>query len=290
MKIPIRFTTIDSLVRFFLIFLGSIAISEIIVMLILAVMPPQPVWRTIVLDVFLLSSLIFPSLYFFMFKPLTVLLAERTLAKEVLRESEEHFRSVAQSANAAIITSSGKGIILGWNRAAEIIFGYTKEEITGKELITIIPPRFVEQHINGMKRIEQGGEHHVIGQTIELTGLHKNGNEFPIELSLAEWEAASGKYFTGIIRDITKRKQGEEERERLITELQSALTEVKTLSGIIPICANCKKIRDDKGYWDQVEVYVSEHTDAHFSHGICPDCIEKIYPEQAERLRNRPKK
>ena len=172
----------------------------------------------------------------------------------------------------------------------KIFFGYTKEEITGKELITIIPPRFVEQHINGMKRIERGGDHHVIGKTIELTGLHKNGNEFPIELSLAEWEAASKKHFTGIIRDITKRKQGEEERERLITELQSALTEVKTLSGIIPICAGCKKIRDDKGYWEQVESYVSQHTQAQFSHGICPVCGEKFYPEQAERLRTSPKK
>ncbi len=94
----------------------------------------------------------------------------------------------------------------------------------------------------------------------------------------------------GTHTDITQRKHDEEERERLIVKLQSALAEVKTLSGIIPICANCKKVRDDKGYWEQVESYVSQHTHAQFSHGVCPDCVEKLYPEQAERIRNKSKK
>jgi RNase P subunit RPR2 len=89
--------------------------------------------------------------------------------------------------------------------------------------------------------------------------------------------------------DITGRKMLQIERERLITELQSAVTEVKTLSGIIPICANCKKVRDDKGYWEQVESYVSHHTSAQFSHAICPDCVEVLYPKQAERIRNKTK-
>jgi len=82
--------------------------------------------------------------------------------------------------------------------------------------------------------------------------------------------------------DITDRKQAEEERERLITELQSAIEHIKTLRGIIPICASCKKIRDDKGYWQQVEAYVSRHTEAQFSHGVCPDCMKKLYPEFCE--------
>ena len=83
----------------------------------------------------------------------------------------------------------------------------------------------------------------------------------------------------GVNQDITERKQTEIERERLITELQSAIEHIKTLRGIIPICANCKKIRDDKGYWEQVEAYVSRHTEAQFSHGICPDCMKILYPE-----------
>jgi hypothetical protein len=83
----------------------------------------------------------------------------------------------------------------------------------------------------------------------------------------------------GIARDITERKRAEAERERLIKELQDAIADIKTLSGLVPICANCKKIRDDQGYWTQVEAYIQERSQARFSHGICPDCMQKLYPE-----------
>ncbi|MEO6036628.1 MAG: hypothetical protein ABIQ35_15365, partial [Verrucomicrobiota bacterium] len=66
---------------------------------------------------------------------------------------------------------------------------------------------------------------------------------------------------------------------RLINELKDALTKVKTLSGLLPICASCKKIRDDKGYWQQVETFIKARSDADFSHGMCPDCMEHLYPE-----------
>ena len=70
-----------------------------------------------------------------------------------------------------------------------------------------------------------------------------------------------------------------------IEELGQALEEIKTLRGILPICASCKKIRDDQGYWQQVEVYVHDHTDAQFSHGLCPECIRKLYPDMDEELK-----
>lgn len=73
------------------------------------------------------------------------------------------------------------------------------------------------------------------------------------------------------------KRRAEEEKERLIVELQEALANVKTLSGLLPICASCKKIRNDDGYWTLVETYVSDHSDAQFSHGICPDCGEELY-------------
>ncbi|MFO7601408.1 MAG: hypothetical protein R6X27_16615 [Candidatus Desulfacyla sp.] len=68
------------------------------------------------------------------------------------------------------------------------------------------------------------------------------------------------------------------ERDRVIEELKQALSEVKTLRGFLPICANCKKIRDDRGYWNRIEAYIEEHSDAQFSHGICPECARKLYP------------
>ena len=138
-------------------------------------------------------------------------ITESKLFELKLKESEEQYRSVAQSANDAIITSNIEGTILGLNKGAEKIFGYTKTEITGKNLNMIMPRVYIEQHNNGMKRIEQNGEHHVIGKTVELYGLHKSGKEFPLELSLAEWESSKEKFYTGIIRDITERRQAEEE-------------------------------------------------------------------------------
>jgi hypothetical protein len=80
-------------------------------------------------------------------------------------------------------------------------------------------------------------------------------------------------------RNLIERKRAEDEREKLIGELQDALAEVRTLSGLLPICASCKKIRDDQGYWNQIEDYISSRSEATFSHGICPDCAKKLYPE-----------
>ena len=82
----------------------------------------------------------------------------------------------------------------------------------------------------------------------------------------------------GISRDITERKRAEAERERLIAELQEALAKVKALSGLLPICASCKRIRDDRGYWNQIETFIHEHSEAEFSHGLCPVCMQRLYP------------
>jgi len=83
-------------------------------------------------------------------------------------------------------------------------------------------------------------------------------------------------------QEISERKRIEEEREKLILELKEALKNVKRLRGMLPICASCKKVRDDHGYWQQVEEYIRNHSDVEFSHGLCPDCLKAIYPEYAE--------
>ncbi len=87
-----------------------------------------------------------------------------------------------------------------------------------------------------------------------------------------------------LIYEVEQRKKEEKKKEQLIVELQEALHEVKTLRGMIPICSFCKKIRDDKGYWNQVEVYVKKHTEANFSHSFCPECVKKHYPEFVDKL------
>jgi len=86
------------------------------------------------------------------------------------------------------------------------------------------------------------------------------------------------------VLDVTDRHRAEAERERLIQELQVALARVKLLSGLVPICAYCKKIRDDHGYWKQIESYIAGHSEAKFSHGICPECVHKLYPEHEQSV------
>ena len=98
-------------------------------------------------------------------------------------------------------------------------------------------------------------------------------------LGLSLWFTLRKMALVPLEREIELRKKTEEEREKLIKDLTEALAKVKTLSGLLPICASCKKIRDDKGYWNQIEKYVRDRSEAEFSHSICPECAKKLYPD-----------
>jgi len=135
------------------------------------------------------------------------LLNSRTM--NALQNSEEHFRSVVETATDAIITINQTGNIVFWNRAAEIIFGHPAGEVLGRPLDLIIPKRFREDHKKAVLRTCSGVTSKLVGKTSETVGLSKNGREFPIELSIASWKTAEGAFFTGIVRDITDRKQFE---------------------------------------------------------------------------------
>lgn len=127
-----------------------------------------------------------------------------------IEKSERRFRAVAESANDAIINADSVGKVVEWNLSAERLFGYTKAEIIGQPLTVLMPERFRNLHSEGLARVVAGGTPHVIGKTVELAGLHKDGSEFPLEFSLAQWQAAEGQFFTAIIRDITERKRAEQ--------------------------------------------------------------------------------
>jgi PAS domain S-box-containing protein len=133
--------------------------------------------------------------------------------EDKLEGRERHFRALTESANDAIITGAGAGAgagnIVGWNAAAGHMFGYSEAEINGQSLAVLMPERFRNLHREGFARMVAGGAPHIIGKTVELAGLRKDGSEFPLELSLSQWQAADGQFFTAIIRDITKRKQAE---------------------------------------------------------------------------------
>jgi PAS domain S-box-containing protein len=152
-------------------------------------------------------------------------LAERRRVEESLRLTEERFRSVAQTAGDAIITIDTRGKIVFWNHAAEEIFGYSADEAMGKVLTFIMPERFREAHREGLERIISTGESGIIGKTVDRVGRRKDGAEFPVELSLAAWKTQEGVFFTGIVRDVTRRKRAEEEIRHLSRQLISAIEE-----------------------------------------------------------------
>jgi len=131
---------------------------------------------------------------------------------ESLESSERRFRSVVETAGDAIISIDSRGNIVFWNRAAENIFGYSSDEAISKPVTFIMPGRFRKDHRKGMNRMTSTRESKITGETVEVVGLNKDGSEFPIELSLAAWEAEEEVFFTAVIRDITQRKAEEARR------------------------------------------------------------------------------
>jgi PAS domain S-box-containing protein len=138
------------------------------------------------------------------------LLLQERLAKEEARESEARFRSVFESATDAIVLSDSEGRIVEWNDRAKALFGYTAEEAIGQLLTLLMPERYRRQHEHGIERAREHSDHSMVGRTLELRGLHKNGSEFPIELSIGSWNSGRGTYYSGMIRDITDRKASED--------------------------------------------------------------------------------
>jgi PAS domain S-box-containing protein len=115
----------------------------------------------------------------------------------------------------------------------------------------------------------------------EFRARRKDGSEFCAESQTSYVLSDDGLpvRFRTLVRDISERVEAEREMQRLIEELQEALAQVKTLKGLLPICAACKKVRDDDGYWSRLEAYLGEHANVEFSHSICPDCMKAMYPE-----------
>ncbi|NOZ75105.1 MAG: PAS domain S-box protein [FCB group bacterium] len=145
---------------------------------------------------------------------------KETLSK--LKESEEKFRSITNSAVDAIISINSEGFIQTWNQAAKNMFGYTSSEMINKNLLNIIPGKYKDKHKHAITHLSTTGQPRLVGQTIEVSALRKNHSEFPCELSLSSWEINGKRHYTAIIRDLTERKRVEEEREQALFEVQKA--------------------------------------------------------------------
>ncbi|MFC1556098.1 PAS domain S-box protein [candidate division KSB1 bacterium] len=170
------------------------------------------------------------------------------------------------------------GKIVYTNPRFEEMFGYDPGEMVGKDVSIVNAPTDkdpVKTTEEIMEVLLRTGEWHG-----EVENIKKDGTHFWCYANVSIFDHQQyGRVLVSVHTDITDRKIVEKEKEKLISELQQALKEVKTLKDFIPICASCKKIRDDKGFWSQIESYISEQTGSQFSHGICPDCRDDIYGE-----------
>ncbi len=170
-----------------------------------------------------------------------------------------------------------EGIYLGCNREFEAFLGISEGEIIGKSVYDVAPKELADGYYEkDMELFNNPGT-----QIYEFEVKNKSDRIRNVIFHKATFYDSNGEVsgLNGAVLDITARKEAEDEREKLISELKVALDKVKVLSGFLPICASCKKIRDDKGYWNQIEEYIREHSEAEFSHSICPECVEKLYPE-----------
>lgn len=199
-------------------------------------------------------------------------------AEEALRESENRYRTIIDLSPLGFGMVDAQGVILDCNNALASMLGYEINELKGKNFGEITHPDDLKIEQELLSPVWDD-EHK--SYNMEKRYKHKNGHYFWVNLTATKMQSLSDDTASvfGFIEDITNRKEMELEREKLISELQEALKEIKELRGFFPICSNCKKIRDDEGYWQQIEQYIQERTDAQFSHSICPDCAKKIYPE-----------
>ena len=218
-------------------------------------------------------SIPFAAMLFF--TVLILLLTSRGQAIKALSESEEKYRRLFESLVDVFYQTDSFGKITMVSPSITKAAGYKPEEVIGSDLKDYY--KNPGERDNFLELISTNG----FVENFEVQMKKRDGSVLWALVNAGPSRDKEGNVVgvEGIARDITQRKQVEEEREKLIKELQGALKEIKTLRGILPLCSFCKKIRDDKGYWEQVDVYINKHLQADISHGICPECAEKHYPD-----------
>jgi PAS domain S-box-containing protein len=188
-------------------------------------------------------------------------------------DSAQLFAEFANHVSESFCVMSPDGTLLYVNHAFEVNTGYSSAQLLNRPgiIFELVYPEDISRVQAALKQYFLEGT----PSELEFRTRTKDGRTRWVRERTRSTRDATGrieKLFT-IITDETARKAEEAEKERLIQELQATLSRVRLLSGLIPICAHCKKIRNDQGYWEQVESYIRDHSQAEFSHGLCPDCL-----------------
>jgi len=194
---------------------------------------------------------------------------------EKLRKSEKHYRILMDESMDPTFSFYPDGTYRYVNNAFAKGVGKTLDEIIGRKIWDVFEKDEADKRFAIVKKVFAEGK----TEEIEVRVPQSSGDTFyltTVKPILNESGAVETVICTS--KNITKRKRAEVALQKEHDNLLKALKEIKTLSGLLPICASCKKIRDDKGYWNQMEGYIQQHSEAQFSHGICPDCAKKMYP------------
>jgi len=219
-------------------------------------------------------------------------ITERKKAELALRQEAIRRRILFEEAKDGIVVIGQDLSVVEANRSFVNMLGYSPEEVRQLHVWDWDVFFPTEKLLR-----ERWPEPPTARSTFESRHRRKDGSVYDVEVSSNPALFPDGAQIYCVCRDITRRKQLEEnlarkvqiEREKTIRDLESALGTVKTLSGLLPICASCKKIRDEIGQWIEVEVYVRNHSKADFSHGICPECAAKLYPDLLSGASEKPK-
>ncbi len=186
-----------------------------------------------------------------------------------------HLAAIVDSAEDAIISKNLDGIVQSWNPGAERIFGYTAREMIGQPILALVPPGRETEESGILIRLKAGER--ICGHATQRR--RKDGSLVEVSLTISPVRDIQGQIVgaSKIARDITAEREAQAAQQRLIEQLRTALAEIKDLRSLLPICMYCKKIRDDHGFWRQLESYLSRHSNFDFSHGICPECLRQQY-------------
>jgi PAS domain S-box-containing protein len=194
---------------------------------------------------------------------------------------DERFRALVENATDIIYWTDAAGRFTHVNPMAARLMRYPEEQLVGRHFADLIDPAHRAAALQFYTRQFKERRPHSYYEFPAITG---SGSTVWFGQNVRAMFGADGDVagFEAVARDITERKELERDRERLIAELKDALTSVKVLRGLLPICSCCKMIRDDGGYWQQIETYIRDHSEAEFTHGLCPDCLARYDEEIKE--------